>query len=339
MRAHGIPTRLVAGLYLAQGGYWVYHMWTAYWDGATWRQIDPVNIDAAPGALYVAIGRGATRFTDVRPDVAAFQDRAFSGVSFDLVSASSDGEPLKLAYPRTPGGTERDAAAFNAAVLAVRGDPAGALAALDAAVSGDTATVTARLFRAELLVQLGRYGEALEAIAALRRITSLPANTAALDVLALRCHVGLEDRTAAEAALARAAEELGPGSPPHTALAARLLFALGAEGEAIDLLGEAIEDAPDEVELLACFAELVARAERGSSPELLRAADERGRAALELSRYADAHLYAAAARVALRLGERSRALAYADAGLVLAPFDRELVSLAAEIDGCPPAPR
>ena len=161
MRAHGVPTRLVAGLYLAPGGYWVYHMWATYWDGAAWRQIDPVSADP-PGALYVAIGRGATRFTDVRPDVSAFLERTFSGVSFDLVSASSDGESLKLSYPRTPGGTSLDAATFNAAVRAVMGDAEGALAALDASMSADTATVTARLFRAELLVELGRFDAAID---------------------------------------------------------------------------------------------------------------------------------------------------------------------------------
>jgi hypothetical protein len=333
MRAHGVPTRLVAGLYLSPGGYWVYHMWATYWDGTAWRQIDPIT-DTAPGALYVAIGRGATRFTDVRPDVAAFLDRTFTGVSFDLVAASSDGESLKLSYPRTPGGTDRDAASFNAAVLSVRGDPAAALAALDGSISSDTATVTVRLFRAELLVELGRFAEALETIGALRKNTSLPANTAALDALELRATTAVGDETAAAAVLARMAGSLGDATPAYLLHRARFLFATGEEGSALELLVNAIASSPNDVGLKTCFADLAARAAGAPTQEVLRNAEQQGYEALHLTHYADASLYASMARLANRLGHRSQALAYADGGLLLAPLDRDLAALRQSIARC-----
>ena len=333
MRAHGVPTRLVAGLYLSPGGYWVYHMWATYWDGAAWRQIDPIS-DAAPGALYVAIGRGATRFTDVRPDVASFLDRTFTGVGFDLVAASSDGESLKLSYPRTPVGTDRDAASFNAAVLSVRGDPAAALAALDGSISSDTATVTARLFRTELLVELGRFGEALDTIGALRKNTSLPSNTATLDALELRAATSVGDEAAAAAVLARMASSLGDATPAYLVHRARFLFASGKEGEALELLGNAIASSPSDEGLKSCFAQLAASASDAPSPEVTRRAEQQGYEALHLTHYADARLYASMARLANRLGQRNHALAYADGGLLLAPFDRDLAVLRETIARC-----
>jgi len=333
MRAHGVPTRLVAGLYLAPGGYWVYHMWATYWDGAAWRQIDPVSAEP-PGALYVAIGRGATRFTDVRPDVAAFLDRTFSGVSFDLVAAAADGESLKLSYPRTPGGTSRDAATFNAAVLAVRGDSPGALEALDGSISPDTATVTARLFRAELLVELGRNDEALAMIGALRKNTSLPTNTAALDALELRAFSAAGNEAAAAVALSRMAKSIKDASPGYLAHRARFLFSFGKEAEALELIGNALSSAPGDSELKSCFAELASRASAALDPALAASADREGREALELSHFADPRLFASMARLSRRLGRRELARAYADAGLVLAPFDGELQALRAEISRC-----
>jgi tetratricopeptide (TPR) repeat protein len=333
MRAHGVPTRLVAGLYLSPGGFWVYHMWATYWDGSAWRQIDPIT-DSAPGALYVAIGRGATRFTDVRPDVAAFLDRAFTGVSFDLIAASSDGESLKLSYPRTPGGSDHDAATFNAAVLSVRGDPAAALEKLDGSISADTATVTARLFRAELLVELGRFGEALDAVGALRKNTSLPANTAALDALELRAATSVGDEAAASAVLARMARSLGDTAPAYLVHRARFLFATGEEGAAIELLVNAIASSPGDVGLKSCFAELAARATEAPSQEVMSSAEQQGAEALHLTRHADAGLYASMARLAGRLGRPGQALAYADAGLLLAPLDRELAALRETIARC-----
>lgn len=338
MRAHGVPTRLVAGLYLSPGGFWVYHMWATYWDGAAWRQIDPVSTEA-PGALYVAIGRGATRFTDVRPDVAAFLERTFSGVSFDLTSASSDGESLKLSYPRTPGGTSRDAAIFNAAVLAFRGDASGALAAIDGSISSATATVTARMFRAELLVELGRTDEALEMIAALRKNTSLPSNTAALDALELRASSAIGDEAAAAAALARVAKSLGDASPEYLAHRARFLFSFGKEAEALELVVNALSSAPSDAELKSCFAELASRASTALNPALAERAEREGHEALELSHFADPRIFSSMARLARRLGRRDQALAYSDAGLVLAPIDAELTALRAELARCDAADR
>ena len=338
MRAAGVPTRLVAGLYLSPGGYWVYHMWATYWDGSAWRQIDPIVEDISPAALYVAIGRGATRFTDVRPDVASFLDRAFSGVSFDLVSASSNGEPLKLSYPRTPGGSDRDAATFNASVLSVRGDARAALAALDASVTPETATVTSRMFRAELLVDVGEYRAALDAIAALRQVTSLPANTASLDALELSAHIAAGDRAAAESVVARMAQSFGASSPSFASQKARVLFAFGAESEALDLLGAALASTPDSPQLLLCFVDLVSRTAVDPSPELAANAAAAAAQALDLSHYADPRLYAAAARLERRLGHDPRALALADSGLVLAPADTELLALRAAIAPCDSGP-
>jgi hypothetical protein len=338
MRAAGIPTRLVAGLYLSQGGYWVYHMWATYWDGSAWRQIDPIVGGGVPGALYVAIGRGATRFTDVRPDVASFLDRAFSGVEFDLVSASSNGESLKLSYPRTPGGTDRDAATFNASVLAFRGDARAALDALDASVTPDTATVTARLFRAELLVDVGDNRAALDAIAALREITSLPANTAALDALELDAVVASGDRPAAEALLSRMEKSLGPSAPAFLSQKARVLFAFGAESEALDLIASAVAAAPGSLQLLTRLVDLVSRSSGALSRELATSAEAAADEAFDLAHYADPRLYAAAGRLARRLGHDPEALSLADSGLVLAPADPELLALREAIVDCAPNP-
>jgi hypothetical protein len=41
------------------------------------------------------------------------------------------------------------------------------------------------------------------------------------------------------------------------------------------------------------------------------------------------------ARLASRLGQRSQALAYAESGLLLAPFDRDLAALREAIANCP----
>jgi len=100
-------------------------MWVEYWDGDIWKPVDPGNNIFSPGALYVALGRGAAEFVDLRSDVASFLDRAFSGVSFDLVEATDRGAPLSLAHPRSPGGDDMDTTVFNAVMAQVPGGSRG----------------------------------------------------------------------------------------------------------------------------------------------------------------------------------------------------------------------
>jgi tetratricopeptide (TPR) repeat protein len=190
------------------------------------------------------------------------------------------------------------------------------------------------LFRAELLVELGRFGEALDAVGALRKNTSLPANTAALDALELRAATSVGDEAAASAVLARMARSLGDTAPAYLVHRARFLFATGEEGAAIELLVNAIASSPGDVGLKSCFAELAARATEAPSQEVMSSAEQQGAEALHLTRHADAGLYASMARLAGRLGRPGQALAYADAGLLLAPLDRELAALRETIARC-----
>ena len=223
MRAQGIPTRLIAGLYLSIGGSWVYHMWAEYWDGERWQAVDPGNGILHPGALYVALGRGAYRFSDLRQDVSAFLDRSFSGVSFDLVSAGNNGETLRLARPKFPRGEGPDATVYKAMVALQRGDPSAALTTITSSWNPSTASVSVALFRASLQVEAGEYEEALRSVEALRSKTSYAPNIFVMNTLELRALISLGHTQKASAVLERISEVIGEEDPTFIALHASLL--------------------------------------------------------------------------------------------------------------------
>jgi tetratricopeptide (TPR) repeat protein len=327
MRAHGIPTRLVAGLYLTRGGLWGYHMWAAYWNGDSWQQIDPGNAVYRPGALYVALGRGASRFSDLRQDLAEFIDRTFSGVSFDLVDAYNEGEQLHLARPRTPGEHLPEIALFNAVVLSGRGDHRGALELIDAAIPPERRSLRVKLQRIELLVLSARHDRALEEIALLRNETSAAENTYLLDRLEMDSLLTTGRHDEAAAILERLAAALDEDDKTRSLLRARFLFGTGQQEQAVSTLADAIQRFDSDAELLSAFADHVARLDADPDRPLLDEALQRAGRALIETLSADHASLAAMARVLLR-AERIRDAAWLlDHALILAPSDRELLGL------------
>jgi len=331
MRAAGVPTRLVAGLFLSHGGAWVYHLWAEYWDGARWQPIDPGNGIFRPGALYVAIGKGSSRFSDLRQDVSSFLVTAFSGVSFDLVEAGNNGEELLLARPLLFGGAGQDVAAFEAIVLSSRGDPAAALAAMARSFDPDTSSVGVALFLAELQMDAGLPRAALDSVIALRDKTSAPANTLALDTIALRANLALGDRDGAAAALASITGILDENDPRLTVLKARFLFDTGRQREALSLLDCALQNLSDDPDLLLAYVDLASNAAETPGSPSLEKAFARGEEARSITFHTDAGAYRSLARLSLRAGIADRARELVDHGLVLAPLDRSLLEMSAEI--------
>ena len=332
MRAQGIPTRLVTGLYLTQGGIWGYHMWNSYWDGAAWRAIDASTMSYRPGAVYVAIGRGAAGFEAMRGRLSDFMMRTFSGVTFDLIAASNEGEGLFLARPSNPGPGLGETALVNAVVLSDRGDHAGAIAVLDHAIPSHFRTLPIEILRTELLVRSGRHAEALVRIAALRLESADDQRLALLDDFELDCllAIGLRDR--ATALFKRIEERLySQGDPVALALVrARYLHGVGQDGEAVSLLGQALSDYPEEPRLLARFAEYVASASDPSLSQLLPRALASAELAVRKTLFSDADALAVLSRVLLRTGRPAEAVRLLDHAFVLAPSDRALHGLRSE---------
>lgn len=337
MRASGVPTRLVAGLYLAMGGAWVYHMWAEYWDGSSWQPVDPGNGIFRPGALYVALGRGAPRFSDLRQDVSAFLDRAFSGVTFDLFAAGNNGEKLRLARPRFPGGDGPDSSIFNAMVLLERGDPVGALASMDAAYDPGAASISVSLFRASLLAAAGRHSEALAMVASLRSKTSSPSNTFALDTLEFGSRLATGDSAGAAGVLEQIGETIGDDDPSFIALQAAHLFETGESDRALALLDCGLETHQGDADLLGSYSRYVSLLDHPSLQQLT-VAMERAREALRETLYSDPSVFATLGRLYLAEDRLSDAHASVDHGLVMAPLDQVLLTLrdriAAMVDRC-----
>jgi len=327
MRAEGIPTRLVAGLYLTRGGLWGYHMWAAYWNGNSWQSIDPGNAVYRPGALYVALGHGASKFSDLREDISRFIDRTFSGVAFDLVSASNNGEQLTLARPRVPGEHLPETALFNAVVLSGRGDHRGALELIDSAIPPDRRSLKIRLMRIELLVLDGRHDDALEEISVLRAETSSAENTYLLDTLEIDALLTTGRHQQAEQVLERLSETIGGDARVLALYRARFLFGTGEQERAIEVLEEALVEIGDDPDLLTALADYVARKSDKPSAEMLAIALSAARRALLETMSADLGALAAEARVLSRLGRTIEAAQLLEHALILAPSDRVLLSL------------
>ncbi len=327
MRALGIPTRLVSGAFLSHGGIWEPHLWAMYWDGSTWRQLDPGNNAFSPGALYVAFGKGAYRFSDLETYVASFLDRSFSGVSFDLVEAQSSGEELLLARPRIPGSKGVDTSFFNAAIISQRGDHDRALAVFDNGVDLDSSSVESLLFRVDLLLNAGRAEDALSSISSLRKITSSATNLYYLDVLEFRALLALHRQDDAATFLDRLCDSMSEDDPSFIVHKARFLFATGPPLDAISFLDNAIATYPDNADLLTEFVSMVSKLDPPPRDEMIALALARADDALFKVLYTEPEIFAARARLLFLSGNTVEAMTAADHGLILKPFDPELNDL------------
>jgi tetratricopeptide (TPR) repeat protein len=342
MRAHGIPTRLITGVYLTPGGIWAFHMWNSYWNGSSWRSIDPATMSYRTGALYVALGRGSASYTDVRGRLSDFMQRTFSGISFDLISASNNGEKLFLARPSNPDG---EMAYLNAMVLSSRGDHRRALSVLDSNILPGRRSLPVKIFRIELLVLSGQYQEALSRISALRGETSSRDNVALLDELEFQSFLSLRLFSEAETVYLRIEKRLSNDDDrlSQTLLKARFLFARNDHKEAITLLAKALETYPRSPTLLSLFAEFVATANDAEASTFLdRALDAAFRAVRE-TMFADPAALATLSRVLSRTGHSTEARLILDHALILAPSDRSILELREKYgsptcEGEPPSP-
>ncbi len=328
MRAHGIPTRLVAGLYLTRGGFWGYHLWNEYWDGMRWHSIDPGNMIYHPGALHVAFSRGASHFDDLRSDLATFIESTFRGVSFELVEAfAAGGEVMILSRPRNTAEGLPETALFNALVLAGRGDHVAALAALEKAINGSLGSTRLSLMRIQLLVGAGRHELALEEIKEVRKKTFSPENVHLLDVFEFDALLALGRGSEARPVLERISKRLATEPAQSSLFRSRFLRRTGAEGEALEVLRTAIAVDERDPFLRVAFAEIVAGLSSEPGEALLREAMDHGREALLLTLSADASALTAMAALLSRAGRTDEAATFVDHGLVLAPADRDLLDL------------
>lgn len=330
MRAQGIPTRLVAGLYLTRGGLWGYHMWAAYWNGTAWLSIDPGNAVYRPGALYVALGRGVSQFSDLREDIGKFIDRTFTGVGFDLIEASNNGEQLTLARPRIPGQHLPETAIFNAIVLSGRGDHLGALELIDGAIPPDRRSLRVKLQRIELMVLAGQHDKALDEIVDLRSETSSTANTYLLDTLEIDALLATGRHQDAAAVLERLTETIGDDAKTLALYRARFLFGTGEEDRAIEVISEAIDGRGSDSDLQTVLADYIARRSSAPTAEMLATALEASKAALVETMSGDHRALAAMARILIRGGRTAEAIQLLEHALILAPDDLELLKLREE---------
>jgi tetratricopeptide (TPR) repeat protein len=333
MRAAGIPTRLVAGMQLTRGGMWGYHMWNEYWNGNTWKSIDSSTMTYRPGALYVALGRGATRFSDVRDHLADFMWRTFSGVSFDLVEASNNGELLFLARPRSPDQNIKETALFNAVVLSDRGDHNGAIRLLDENIPAASRSLSVKLMRIELLVRSGRHDEALESISALREQTSDFENTELLDRFELKCLLTIGRVEKAEEVYNRIDQYLKQQKADlaRTMLRAEYLFGTNDKKAAVEILKTAIVEHPNDAALLMTFAQYAIAADDIQSSVPIAQALEAARNAARETVYSDQKALSILVEVLLKSNRLSEAEFFLDHALILAPAERSLHELKRQI--------
>ncbi len=330
MRAHGIPTRLVSGMFLTRGGLWAYHMWAAYWDGEMWQSIDPSTMTLRTGALHVALGGGASVFADIRERLADFMWRTFSGVSFDLVEAANEGELLFLARPLQQHQNLGETALFNAVVLSDQGDPLGALKLLDENISKNTRSLTVRCMRAELFADAGQCQSALDIIDTLRQETSASENTTLLDKIELNCLLENKSFDRAEKIYKRVDSFISDNGSERTVLRSKVLFAQGKEGEAIALVEDALKSHSDDAILLSAFSELVSRLEDADEAVLERALKSAWKA-VRLTAYADPEVLATFSRLLDRADSKNHAVWFLDHALILSPLNARLRTLRKEI--------
>lgn len=330
LRAQGIPARLVSGMLLTRGGLWIYHMWNEYWDGATWQAIDAVRAGTPPDATYVAIGRGVSQFSDARAHLAQFIESAFSGVSFDLTAAWSEGISLNLARPRRFDLRGEEAAVLESLHFLGRGDALSALASLDSGVDPYSSTLSARLLRLELLRASGRCDEAIGQSAALRRDTSSRENLLSLGRVELHCFVSLGLVEPARCVLSEIRSLLPKNDPELDLFEAEILESTSGPAAARPLIDSTLMRFPDCAACLSAHVSILLAAKTTNQADLDTALVEALRL-LDLNFWSDPEDLYVFASVLARRGELERALITLDHGLVLRPLDSRLSSLRSEL--------
>lgn len=329
MRANKIPTRLIAGMLLTPGGLWAYHMWNSYWDGKTWQPIDPSTLTFRPGALYVALGRGASYFKQVRERLADFMWRTFSGVSFNLIEASNNGETLFLAKPV---GHEKDfgeTALFNAVVMSGRGNHDGALSLLDDHIDEKARTLSIKLMRIELLTNAGDYENALDNIRSVRSETSSHENIFLLDHFEFKCllHLGLFHK--AQQLLDHINSQLSDETE-KSSLRAKYLFYSGKFFESISLLEQILTVDPNNLEVSSQYAAYVSLEKHPTDAQITTALDFAFRA-VRASYFSDAEYLLTLSRLYLKTEKLNLSAWFADHALTLTPDDASLRSFIKEL--------
>ncbi|MCP4679870.1 MAG: hypothetical protein GY854_31130 [Deltaproteobacteria bacterium] len=334
MRAAKIPTRLVAGMQLTRGGMWGYHMWNSYWNGITWKSIDPSTMAYHPGALHVALGQGTAVFDDLRDHLADFMWRTFSGVAFNLVEASCEGETLFLARPRGPDNNLKETALFNAVVLSARGDHKGAMDILDENIPADIRSLSVKMMRIELLVRSGKHDEALHGIDVLREETSDAHNVRMLDKLELKSLLTIGRYKEAEEVYNRIDARLSKAGAPEisrTLFKAELLFGRKDEAAAIALLEKALKENPDDSILLTSYAGYTTMSKTSIAKISLDKALAAAQRAATLTQYSNHQALLNLSRAFIRKGRIIEAGWILDHALILAPSEQTLHDLRGEI--------
>lgn len=325
MRAHGIPTRLVSGMILTRGGKWAFHMWNSYWNGSSWQSIDSSTMTYRTGALHVALGRGVARFSDVRNRLSDFMWRTFSGVSFDLIEASREGEILYLVQSRFSNSNPDETSLFNAVVLSERGDYDSAISLITSSFPTDRRSLDINLMLVELFFRSGRYKDSLEQILLLRNDTSSPKNSSFLDLYYFKCLLKLNRYNEAEIAFHRLEPLYDKGGVDHTLLLAEFLFGIGSEIESISLLERTLSLHPDNISLLSTFSDYVSTSSSSNSDLLLKAYNSSLLSA-KLTMYSDYSSLSSLAKILLRLNKPFLSSWYLDHALLLAPSEPSLLS-------------
>jgi len=328
MRAAGIPTRLVSGIYLARGGAWVYHMWNEYFDGTSWQSIDSaVGPFYRTGAHYIALGRGVSDFADHRNKIAFFLDTAFSGLAINLVSAVADGQSLNLAKPSRQHFAFSDATIFNATTAIRRGDMKRALEVVDAHYRSDVAPIRLQILRADLIFQNKRHDDALEMIREIRTRTSLPANVQFLDILEMKILFEVGRIDTAEVLLSRICGQSDTIESTCVVFRGDLLIARREFKNAATLLETALPATTDDISLMIAFVSLIAQPDVEFSEDQIALARKTAEKALFQTHYADAEVLKAATHLYFKLGDMQTAIPYLLHSLEMLPFDQSLTAL------------
>ncbi|MCK9522094.1 MAG: lasso peptide biosynthesis protein [Proteobacteria bacterium] len=301
MRAAGIPTRLVSGVYLTRGGAWVYHMWNEYWDGHRWQSIDTaVGPTFRTGAHYIALGPGVSDFADHRDKIAFFLDTAFSGFAIYLTEATANGQILHLVTPTRHNIALSDKTIFAATTALKRGEAKQALQIVTQQSRSEHPPLQLQILTAELLYQNERYDEALHAIHALRRITSLPVNVVFLDRLEHRILLDTKRFREAESIVKHLCTPAMHHLPGCAQMRASGLAAEGAFSEALEILEHALAQQPDDIELRTAVVALLAHPGADFSAEEQQRGIAMGRKLLIDTHYADSDALIALTQLLLR---------------------------------------
>lgn len=327
MRSHGIPTRLVTGMLLTPGGIWAYHMWNSYWDGESWQSIDPSTKTFRPGALYVSLGRGVSVFSDVRDRLSDFIWRTFSGVSFDLVDASNEGESLFLARPVGVDSDSIETSLFNAVVLSERGDYIGALNLLDENIPEFSRSISVKLMRIKLLINSKQFKNALENISSLRNETSSSENILQLDRFEFDAHLHLNNIVEAESILSLFLSNDRIPNHLKILLKAKFLFFSGNISDSILLIDDFLSssDLSDSstFDLVSTFAQYISLFPN-SDLSLLSKGFFASQSSLHSSNFVDPNVLHVYARLLFKLGRPLLAQWYIDHALILSPKDDDI---------------